>query len=118
MALDLNINTLEKAKFVEFGGETCLRVFVVNPSSGGSNVKNYGRESIINGQDYATIVFTVAMLTTTYTALISIETDDGDPIFLSHIVKNKTVNGMTIQLNAPVNNSSYYIDWAVVENGS
>ena len=117
MSLDPNINTLEKRKFVEYAGETCIRVYLVNPPES-REIKNYGRESVILGQDYATIVFDTAMLNTNYTAIITIETDDSDPFFLSHIVKNKTVNGMTVQLNAPVNNSSYYIDWAVMENGT
>ena len=115
MALDLNINTLEKKKFAEFLGETCIRVFVANPTEGNS-VKNYGRESIIDGEDYATVIFSKQMLSTNYTAMVSIETNDADPIFFGHVVKNKTINGMTIQLNAPVNNSSYYIDWAVLES--
>lgn len=117
MALDPNINTLEKAKFVEYGGETCLRVFVVNPSET-KEVKNYGRENVLNGQDYATIVFSVPMLSTNYTTLITIETDDADPIFLSHVVKNKTLSGMTVKLNAPVNTSGYFVHWAVMENGA
>lgn len=115
MSLDQNINTLEKAKFVEYLGETCLRVFVVNQSGGASSVKNYGTENVLNGQDYATILFSNVMSTTTYTVLVSVECDDSDPIFLNWVAKNKTFNGMTIKLNAPVDSSNYFISWAVLE---
>lgn len=111
MALDPNINTLEKAKFVEYLGETCLRVLVVNQAT-----KNFGRENVLIGQDYVTIVFDKVMSNSNYTELISIESDDFSPIFFNHITKNKTVNGMTIQLNAPVDTPNYFVNWAVLES--
>lgn len=114
--LSENLNALEKAKFVDYQGNTAIRVFVVNPSSGGSSpVTNFGRENFLNGQDYATIIFDVAMSNANYTTLISIESNDDDPIFLNYLIKNKTENGMTIKLNAPVDSSNYFVSWAVLD---
>ena len=115
MALSENINALEKAKFVEFSGETAVRVYVVNPSGGGSSVKNFGIESILNGQDYATIVFDTAMTDTNYSSIINIECDDSNPIFLNYIVTNKSTLGMTVKLNAPVDSDNYSVSYAVME---
>lgn len=114
--LSENLNSLEKAKFVDYQGNTAIRVFVVNPSSGGSSsVTDFGRENVINGQSYVTIVFSVAMSNENYVPLVNIETDDSDPAFLNYVVKDKTVNGMTIKFNAPVDSSNYYVSWAVLD---
>lgn len=117
MSLDPNINTLEKRKFLEYAGETCLRVYLVNPPES-REIKNYGRENVILGQDYVTIVFDTPMLAANFTAIITIETDDSEPIFLSYVIKNMTVNGMMIKFNAPVDSSDYYVHWAVMESQS
>ncbi len=114
--LSENLNALEKAKFVDYQGNTAIRVFVVNPSSGGSSsVTNFGIENLINGQDYATIVFENAMSNNGYAVLVAIESNDDDPIFLNYLIKNKTVNGMTIKLNAPVDSSNYFLSWVVLD---
>lgn len=115
MALPENINTLEKAKFIDYNGDVCLRVVVMNPIAGGDSIKNHGVENIINGLDYVTIVFDTAMLNTGYCPLISFESIDDDPIFLNYVIKEKTTTGMTVKLNAPVNSNNYFMSWAVLE---
>lgn len=111
MAAEGNINTLEKAKFADFGGETVVRVLVVNQA-----LKNYGRELIPDGSDTVVIAFNSAMTSTSYAHMASIEVDEFNPIFHNLIVKDKTLLGMTVQLNAPVVGNNYFLNWAVMEN--
>jgi hypothetical protein len=47
-------------------------------------VTNFGIENLINGQDYATIVFENTMSNNGYAVLVAIESNDDDPIFLNY----------------------------------
>lgn len=116
MALSENINALEKAKFVEFSGETAVRVYVVNQSSGGvgsSSPSNYGLVQIPNGQDNLDITFLTEMLNTDYTVVLTIQTDEQNPTVLSYLISDKTTTGFKANFNAPADSDLYFVNYII-----
>lgn len=72
-----------------------------------------GIVSLVSGESSKTITFSSAWDDVNYVASIDIECDDSNPIFLSYVVKNKTVNGFTVLLNAPVDSNNYKINYKI-----
>lgn len=114
MSLPENINTLEKAKFLEYLGEVALKVFVVNQQNG-TTVKNFGRENILFGQSYVDIIFSTPMLNTAYSLTLGLESSDLNPIFMSYLITSKLTTGARITFNAPADSNNFFLSWQAVE---
>ena len=69
--------------------------------------------SLSQGISSASITFSTPKLNTNYSVHHSFECNDANPIFLSGIVKNKTVNGFDIVFNAATDSSNYKLNYSV-----
>lgn len=95
------------------------RLFSVNlgtgsGGSGGATVSRSGESTIANATQNVTVTFSSAVSSTSYSIDYSLlNTVDAQPIYLQGIVTGKTVNGFTVQLNAPTDSANYIIDYKV-----
>lgn len=111
MALPENINTLEKAKFLEFLGETAIKVVVVNQQN---FIKNYGSKNISIGETTIDIIFSTEMSDTNYCAIVTIENNTSNPIFLNPVVIGKYTDKVSVLFNAPTDSNDYVINYAIL----
>jgi hypothetical protein len=75
--------------------------------------KREGITSLSVGESFKTIVFSSAYKNSSYIPHVSILCDDSDPIFLSFIIQNRTVNGFEVKLNAAVDSNNYKISYRI-----
>lgn len=84
---------------------------------GGTGVLRAGSQNITNGSSSVSVAFSTAVANTAYRiTLFFVNTVDADPIFLSAMVTNKTVNGFTLKLNAPVDTANYKVEYSINED--
>lgn len=116
MALPENINTLEKAKFLEFNGLPVVMSYVVNQTgdAGAGSIPNFGLVNIPNGQDFLEITFQYEMQDDTYSHVIGIKVSDPNPSILNYLVYKQTTAGLKIKFNAAADSDNYYLSYVIV----
>lgn len=71
-----------------------------------------GSEAISNGAQTHTVTFSAAMVDINYAVIPSLyNSTDVDPSYLTAVVTQKTVNGFTVEFNAPVDSANYVLDY-------
>ena len=86
---------------------------------GNNGWKDYAIETrsgvvdIPNGADSLTVAFSSAYQDANYFVNCSIICNDSNPIFLNFIIKNMTVNGFDIKLNAQTDSANYKLSYQI-----
>lgn len=59
------------------------------------------------------VTFSTAKLNANYAVVPCFECDDDNPNFFSYYLKNKTVNGFSIVMNAPTDSANYKLNYTI-----
>lgn len=95
------------------GGTTFDDLLTASQVSGTSDNRS-GTDAIPVDTNFVDVTFSAAMPTADYSATVSMENaSDNDPIFFSHIVRDKTVSGFRIILNGNADTANYIANWKV-----
>lgn len=73
--------------------------------------------AIANGAATHSVVFPAPMPNLNYSLTFDITNEvDADPIYLIVVATQKTVNGFTVEFNAPTDSANYVLEWKVARD--
>lgn len=91
------------------------RIYSISLGGGGQIDGRADTVAIADGAQTVSVVFSSDLGNDTYALNVTIQNFvDGLPIYLTAVIKNKTVSGFDVELSAPTDSANYVLNYAAL----